>query len=892
MSRQHQLTDRQPPLSALEPQGSFRPLSRNLERHDLVAFEPRLRAAIAAFLPHSGHSLHFPEQAALRQVEYLGSERRIILPLYAPPLAAEGIPAASPPAAPLPEQTDLPQENARLLGLYVASGVRAAAVRPLLPALPHLLALVMENLRLYKNSLSDPVTGLFTREHLLATLAGDVERCRDARAARRQAFDEAGAAGGSTGEALQACCPGLLAIRLHSLRSIVLRHGYLFAERIMAALGEGLENSLPPRAMAARTGDFELALLLPDGSEKSCRTMAAKAAAALAGLSLPHTLTREKIRLGAAIGYARYPQDMPGQAFGKPASEQARLLLRNARMASALAGELADKADPLPVLGFAGILAKGGRIVETLPLSRLRVSLGYAAGAMEGQRFSVWADPGQGEPPFFVDENTPFSSLYKGEIALIEVRRDTSLAEVIQLGDPAWNLEAGDTLRLLPGLAPARAPSGEEPRRDPLTGLLHHGDFLARFSEEREKYDAFCLAILRLTPTNGDETEASVAPEPGNQEQGEPIPPGIPENATGGADSYDSSESRPELLMGEAVRLCREMLGHDILGGRFGLTSLIFFHPNLAGPETAALYGALCRRLGEELFQGQGEGRVAAGVAYHPFLSFRKGAVLENCQKALEYGILLPFPHVGLLDSLALTISADKSFSQGDALSALEEYKKALLADRDNGLAWNSLGVCLASLGRHEEARHYFDEALERDPGDVMALYNLGYSCQCLGEKQAAESCYKRCLKQEPEHLFSLLRLGQMAESSALEHGGPKAFARAEKLYARAAGVPGASALALRHLAQLCLRQGKTLEAREHLHEALGKEPQNAQALQMLAAVYLGSGEDAAVAESLARQAVLLRPDLKAGWQTLAKALEALGRPRESREAGLRAKEF
>lgn len=821
-----------------------------LERRDLIAFEQRLHGALARFLPFKGHSLHFPGKDISRDAAYSAEERKLLLPLFAP----EEKPGAG------------PGTPRHLLGLFIVRGVPARAARPLLPHLPELGNLMMENLLLYKRSLCDPVTGLFTRQHLLGSMAAEVDGMRGAfrpltpssgKTPLDQDLSEQ-TQGGTVGRG----CFGMLVVRLPSLRDVVREHGYLFADQVMAALGEELRELCPQQALPSRAGDFELALFLPAASGAACRRLAAEIARKLSAVTVPHALIRSGIGVRAAVGYALYPQDMDGSLFGKPGSEQARVLLRKARLAAALAAEERSAENPDPVLGFGRILAEGGRIMELLPLSRAMVSLGRSMNAREGQRFSVWALPtsnprSDGDCPD--PGHTPPPLLYKGEVVLMEVRENTSLAEVIHVGDPTWGLSAGDTLTLLPDDAagPVRRTDGQI-LRDPLTGLLRHGDFLARWSAEREKCDTFALALLRLAPT--------------------PLAPISPDSALQGE---DTPAMHPERLMGEAVRLVHEVFGQDVVGGRYGLTSLIFFHPGMGPDEAKKRYDELCALLSSRLFPGREDG-VAAGIACHPYLNFRKADSLENCQKALEYALLLPTPHVGVADSLALTISADKRFSLGDSFGALEEYKLALLADENNALAWNSLGVCLAALGRHQEARRYFVETLARQPQDSMTLYNLGYTCQCLGEIEEARDCYRRCLRKEAGHLYALVRLGQLAEQE-------KDHAQARKFYRKAEAAQGGAPLVRRHLASLCLREGKTEEARELLHETLMHDPRNAVALHLLARLHLDGGEDAEVAESLARQSVALRPDLKGGWLQLARALEARGRWQDAKEALLKA---
>lgn len=56
-----------------------------------------------------------------------------------------------------------------------------------------------------------------------------------------------------------------------------------------------------------------------------------------------------------------------------------------------------------------------------------------------------------------------------------------------------------------------------------------------------------------------------------------------------------------------------------------------------------------------------------------------------------------------------------------------------------------------------------------------------------------------------------------------------------------------------------------------------------------MARMYLDGGEDAELAEALARQSVALRPERRAVWLELARALEAQGREREAQEIRIRA---
>lgn len=809
-----------------------------LERRDLIRFEQRLRRLIGVFLPHEACSLYFPGETGNRLPEYLPDERRLLLPLYAPAGAAGGDAKNGEPPA--------------LLGVFVARGVRGEDYTALAPRLPQVAESAMENLLVYKGALCDAVTGLLTRRHFVARLTEEVRAVGDSLrpespSPAKDAADPEMPVSPSGGHPFLA----VLVVRLHGLRQVVRKHGYTAADDILALAGRAMRDVCPEQGATARIGDYEFAVLMPAATGKTCRRLAGTVVSELAKVGMAHELTRSRIGVTASAGYALYPQDITGGVLLKPSEEQAQILLRKARLAAALAAERLLTGESEPVLAFGRILVEGGRVTEVLPLSRIGISLGSSVNAREGQRFSAYSPGGSksGVPG-------EVAGAYKGEVVLIDVRENFSVAEIIHQADPASPLAAGDSLLLLPGevWGASRASSrrdGGKNAPDPATNLLRHGDFLAAWSEGREKCASFSLALLRLAPhlaSNG----------------GGEVPP-LPADA----------------LMAEAVRIFQDVFGRETAGGRYGLTSLMAFHPEASPEELLPKYQEACALLSSRLFPGVSGPVVAAGLAGFPYLDFRKADALENCNKALEYAILLPSPHVGVFDSLAMTISADKRFSFGDFLGAMTEYKQALLADGANALAWNSLGVTLARLGRHGEARGYFGRAIVLEP-DAMTLYNMGYSCQCLGEQAEAKRYYEESLAKDAGHMYALVRLGQLAE-----HDGD--FSAARIWYDRAGDAPGGRGAARRHLAGLALKEGKKDEAREHLHEALSFDPQNAAALRMLAEIYLDGGEDAEVAESLARQSVALSPGRKAGWLVLARALERSGRNRDAREALMRA---
>ena len=803
-----------------------------------------LMQELGKFIQCSHHALYFPTTHAPRQPELLPRERRLLLPLY---------------------------RQGSLLGVLMLHGVKVRDARILLPQLPAIADLCLELLARVKATRVDAVTGLATENVLYGSMEDEAARVREIFADPSR--------GDGQSSPLHRLCMGLVLLHFSNGREIVGRMGFRFADELMRRAAEALQEELPSDVVAARVGRFGMALLLPSVSGRSaCQKMAEAALARMAGAAMPAPLTGRTIRPRLSAGHAVYPQDMEGAELRLPMFEQARMLMERAR----LAARMTSQPGAPRVMPFARILQDGGTVLRALPQGRVRVGLGAQAKARKGMRFAVWGSSGQ--------EGS--GNQYKGEVVLLQVREFHSVAETVHLADATAPLEAGDRLSLLevPSLAASHphtpggkaavadasgtpgqegtaaadketedasaAGSVQEVRaRIPVledgscAGIYGHGDFLHLFAQEKERTGRFVLAIVRVD---------------------------VPHDA------------RQEAALGECLAAWRqipELCAGEPLAGLYGSNALIFFHADSSAETLLPHYAALCTRL-------EGAGLpVSAGLAGYPLLHYRKGEMPDCALKALEYAQLLPSPRAGLCNSLALNISADRRYALGDVFGAIDEYKLALLADAENVLARNSLGVCMAALGRYHEARRHFLEALrykgdagpERQERIAQTHYNLGTVCQQLGERRAAARYYRECIKDAPEHVYAHLRLGQLCEEGGRRNEARRFYELAAAIEDRQAEQAGGQrpSLARRYLARLAARQRHGGEARELLHDTLLRNPFDAAAMLLLARLYLDGDEDPAMAELLARKSVGLR-DTPEGWQVLARALRALGREEEA----------
>jgi tetratricopeptide (TPR) repeat protein len=769
-----------------------------LSRHDLIELEPLLCRALARVISFSSHGIYFPREASPAEPIWLPKERKLLIPLA-------------------PSGTEAREEPDQALGVFMAGGVSGKGMRRLLPSLPGIVDLCLENLGLRKSVGLDVLTGLAARETLLARIVRELEQMRAQLSENDDGFR------GNSPSARQGCM-AVMVLRCADTERVRTRCGYAFVDLLRRNLAHALAAEAPYQIPLFRCAEDEFALLLREAAAKTaCERAGAALLRRLEKFSCRHPATRRDFSLRLSMGYAVYPQDIDGEYFLQSFSEQAAFMLEKARLAARAADEcFPDEAKPeRRIMGYSRILHEGGVILESLPFSRARVNLGRDAGARPGLRFAVLPSARDAQEPGC-----------KGEVTLLEVNADSSLAQLSFPDGPDGPdnaPEAGDRLRLNAESAGEICDlsrggtllSAPAAREEDAAGLLPDiRSFRERLFSAKES--EFCLALLRITREGEREKE--------------------------------EGDSRARL-----AEICRARVA-AAFAARYGTRSLIFFHAGMNAEQTAPQYGGILREAAAARI------RAAAGLASYPCLHFRREEIVEHCSKALELAEMLPEPRVGVFGSLALNVSADKHYSRGDLFRAVQEYEWALLADKNNADAWNSLGFCMAALSRHTEAQRCFSEALRRAPEDALVLYNLGMTALRLGKERVAARRFRECVKYDPAHAFAHIRLGQLAMKAGR-------FASAQRSFARAAEDGKGAGTAHRLLARLALRRGRAQQAREYLHEALLHNPQDALALCMLAGLYLDAGEDSSLAEMLARQSLLLMPELDAAKRELARAL-------------------
>jgi tetratricopeptide (TPR) repeat protein len=173
-------------------------------------------------------------------------------------------------------------------------------------------------------------------------------------------------------------------------------------------------------------------------------------------------------------------------------------------------------------------------------------------------------------------------------------------------------------------------------------------------------------------------------------------------------------------------------------------------------------------------------------------------------------------------------------------------------------------GEILRDLGRREEARAAFEEALRLDPGNARARTGIGWLLLETNRPAEALAEFRQAHPRLPMTVvgqaLALHRLGRLREATEMAEDGEALF-------------PG-SPILLTQAAFFHLLQGRVEEARAEVEEALKIDPGYGPAYELLARVFLVQNQKQAAAEA-AQRAVQANPRSPGALLTLSLVRQA-----------------
>lgn len=206
------------------------------------------------------------------------------------------------------------------------------------------------------------------------------------------------------------------------------------------------------------------------------------------------------------------------------------------------------------------------------------------------------------------------------------------------------------------------------------------------------------------------------------------------------------------------------------------------------------------------------------------------------------------------------------------------DWRGALAATvPDSATAQNNYGTALVKVGRADEAKAYFERALELDPDYVEAHANLAARLAAEGRHEAAIRQFELALRGDPKLEPARRGLAQSLAASGRHEEAVKAYRRLVVLDpddAETRAALGAELVAL----------GDDAAAGEELHRALELEPELARAQLTLGTIAQRAGR-AVEAIGAYRAALAIDPGLGEARYDLALALHGAGQIEEALES-------
>ena len=216
----------------------------------------------------------------------------------------------------------------------------------------------------------------------------------------------------------------------------------------------------------------------------------------------------------------------------------------------------------------------------------------------------------------------------------------------------------------------------------------------------------------------------------------------------------------------------------------------------------------------------------------------------------------------------AYKLLGDIYFEKGIYEKAVSEYKTALTLNYNNPNLHNELGLALVQMERYEEAIMHLQEALKLDPNNLNIRYSLASTFRDKGMFEEAISEHKKITENQKDYPNLYNDLGDIYSQQGKIQEALEAYQNEISYDRRRISLNPDDPVALNNLAYALTGIGEYNQAKEIVEKILILQPNYRQAYLTLAKIYekLGNSKEALVAlakaKSISIQANFINRDI------------------------------
>jgi len=214
------------------------------------------------------------------------------------------------------------------------------------------------------------------------------------------------------------------------------------------------------------------------------------------------------------------------------------------------------------------------------------------------------------------------------------------------------------------------------------------------------------------------------------------------------------------------------------------------------------------------------------------------------------YAKIVKFPNCpeAVIKNYALTLARDKQYA-----AAAAEYDKVAAMDPTDAAAWDSAGICYATIGKQQDAVSRLAVSLKLGPEDPYRTRFLYATALAeTGQNDAAVKQFKYVTVLKPDEFAGWYNLGLVEERMGHVPDAIAAYQQARQL------APDNTSTLL-NLAGLLVKSGEVADAVDELSGAVQQQPTNAALHRGLATAYLAQ-QNSTAAETELKTALTIDP--------------------------------